>query len=384
MYAFILGLRHKLYDWGWKKSCPTEVPSVCVGNVAVGGTGKTPMAELIIRTLTDGNVETADSDIYGFQGPDPDFHPRKIAVLSRGYKRKSRGFQQVSADGTVKQYGDEPLQIKRKFPEVTVVVDKNRTQGADFLAHPEHMDSLKPKKKARIINPQLERPDVIILDDAFQHRKVKANGTVVLTTFDHPFTEDRLMPLGRLRDLRSRALKADVMVVTKCPLYVDQQIKEEFATGRLGFESYDPQTCEAVTKKGRRLKLLFATTAYDKPKAVFPDGDPHYIHAPMAVIVTGIADDQPFVGHMGDFYKIMSHKVYPDHHNYTKGDMRAIADIARHTPLAVIATTEKDAQRMRDVEAPQELRRRLFYAPIRMQMLTAQEQNVLKEFLINL
>lgn len=383
IYALILRLRHLLYDLGWIKSTATEIPSVCVGNVAMGGTGKTPMAELIIKTLKDGEVESADSDVYGFVGAQKDFPQRRIAVLSRGYKRKSRGFQQVCVDGTVKQYGDEPLQIKRKYPDVTVVVDKNRVEGAEFLAHPGKMDELKPRKKARIINPDFESPELIILDDAFQHRKITADGSIVLTTYERPFTKDSLAPFGNLRDLRSRAYQADVMVVTKCPAYIDDDDKVAFAA-KLHLKDYDPATCKAVTPKGKEILLLFATTAYDALVPVYPDGDPHYVHAKMAVAVSGIAKGEVFRSHVRDQYKLVHYKDYGDHHYYTRSDMKELSSLAQDYPLAVFVTTEKDAQRFRDREASDALRHRLFYAPMRIQMLTAVEQTALKNFLLNL
>lgn len=359
------------------------MPSVCIGNIAMGGTGKTPMAELIIKTLKDGNVEAADSDIYGFAGVDKDFPQRKIAVLSRGYKRKTRGFQQVCADGTVKLYGDEPLQIKRKYPDVTVVVDSNRVEGADFLAHPEKINDLKPRRKARIVNPNFETPDFIILDDAFQHRSIKSTGSILLTTYEKPFSKDKLVPYGRLRDLRKRAYEADVIVVTKCPVYMDDEAKLEFSS-LLHLSLYDPKNCTCLTPYGKKILLLFATTTYDKLMPVFPEGDLHYIHSKMAACVSGIATHEVFRSHVADQYKLIQHKDYGDHHYYSKLDIKEIAAIAKSNPLAVIVTTEKDAQRFRDRKAPEILRQRLFYAPIRTQMLTEVEQNALKNFLLNL
>lgn len=383
IYNLILRLRHLFYDRGWKKSFPAELPSVCVGNVAAGGTGKTPMTELIIRTLQEGEVEAADSEIYGFSGVQEDFRPRKIAVLSRGYKRKTRGFRQVTEDGTAAEYGDEPLQIKRKFPDVTVVVDEDRCEGMRFLAHPEAMAELKSRKKARIADPVLQRPETVILDDAFQYRRLVPSGSMVLTTYDRPYTDDRLLPWGRLRDLRSRAEAADIIVVTKCPLYLDESGKSEFA-GKLGLKDYDPVSCSALTSKGRRIGLLFAAMVYDRMQPVFPEGDPHYIHAKMALAVSGIADSAAFLGHVGDLYKLMAYKEFPDHHNYSRSDIRSLETFARSNPLAVIVTTEKDAQRLKDSDVPQELRRRLFYIPVRTLMLASAEQRTLKEFLLHL
>lgn len=383
IYYLILRLRHLFYDLGWKKSFPAELPSVCVGNVAAGGTGKTPMTELIIRTLQEGEVEAADSEIYGFSGAQEDFRRKKIAVLSRGYRRRTRGFQQVSADGTAAQYGDEPLQIKRKFPDVTVVVDKDRCEGIHFLAHPKAIDGLKPRKKARIANPVLQSPEIVILDDAFQYRRLVPTASIVLTAYDRPYPDDRLLPWGRLRDLRSRAEAADMIVVTKCPLYLGEPEKAEFAR-RLGLADYDPAACSAMTPEGRRVSLLFAATVYDRMQPVFPEGDPHYVHAQMALAVSGIADSTAFLGHVGDMYRLAARKEFPDHHNYTRSDIRALEAFARSNPLAVVITTEKDAQRLKDSNVSQELRRRLFYVPVRTLMLASAEQRTLKEFLLHL
>lgn len=389
IYALILRLRHLFYDKGWKKSFPTTLPSVCIGNVAVGGTGKTPMTELVINTLKYGEIEAADSEIYGFSGPDPSYEPKKLAVLSRGYKRRTKGFQQVVCEGSAAAFGDEALQIKRKFPECTVVVDEDRVEGASFLAKPELIDHLKERKKARILHPQFNSPEFIILDDAYQHRRIKASGNIVLTAFDRPFTKDRLLPFGRLRDLRSRAYLADMVVVTKCPLYMDETLKCEYAA-MLGFKDYDPESCSARAPKcrrypdGKEIKLLFATLVYDKMQGVFPEADPHYTHAQMAIAITGIANSKHFVGHLGDMYRIISHESFADHHAFTRSDAKRLESAVEVNPTCLLATTEKDAQRLRDLNLSAEVRRRLFYIPIRMQMLTAAEQRCLKDFLLHL
>lgn len=383
IYSLILRLRHLLFNLGWKKTVSTQIPSVCVGNIAFGGTGKTPMTELIIKTLKDGEVEAADSDIYGFAGPQADFPQRRIAVLSRGYKRKSRGFQQVMEDGTVKQFGDEPLQVKRKYPDVTVAVDKNRCEGAAFLVDPSLIDGLKPRRKARILHPEFQGAEFLILDDAFQHRKIKASGSIVLTTYERPFTKDRTFPYGHLRDIAARAYAADVIVVTKCPLYLDQQQKEDFAC-KLKLSLYNPKSCEALTPGGKKILLLFSTISYDKMMPVFPDADLHYIHAKMAVTVSGIADSRPFRDHVADQYKCLDHKEYDDHHYYSRGDIKELTKMTSAYPLAVFITTEKDAQRIRDCKVDDKLRKRLFYVPMRTQMLSAVEQKAFKNFLLSL
>lgn len=380
IYALVLKIRHLFYDLGWIKSVPTELPSVCVGNVGVGGTGKTPMTELIIKTIQEGEVESADAEIYGFEGSLFAVQQKSVAVVSRGYRRSTRGFQVVSTKGTASQFGDEPMQIKRKFPDVAVVVDEDRNEAADFLAHPSKLKELEQKKLDRILYPRVSKPDIIILDDAFQHRKTKASKSIVLTTYSRPYFKDHLLPWGRLRDLRSRADAADMIVVTKCPPYINDMEKALWAR-KMGVNQYDVNTCGGKTKDGRDKKVLFATTVYDKLIPVFKEGDPRYIHSKLAILVTGIADDTPFAGRLGETYKLVDHRQFGDHHNFTDADIQQINAMAVHTPTAIVITTEKDAMRFMDKDVPDALKFRMFYAPIRTQMLTAGEQTALKEFL---
>ncbi|MBQ0096957.1 MAG: tetraacyldisaccharide 4'-kinase [Bacteroidales bacterium] len=383
-YYLILLVRHLFYDKGWIKSVPVEVPSVCIGNVAAGGTGKTPITELVIRTLQDKDVPSADAELYGFDS-DAVLCGRKmrIAVLSRGYRRRTKGFQQVTADGTAERYGDEPLQMKRKFPDVTVAVDADRVEGCDFLVHPDRIGKLPKKCLDRIISPEFPAADYIVLDDAFQHRRIRAGRNIVLTTYDRPYFSDFLLPLGRLRDLRKRVQAADMVIVTKCPPYISDEDKKSWA-GRMGLSDFDCAACEGSARDGRRQKILFSTVAYDSLNPVFADADPRYVHSKNAVLFSGIADDKPLATHLSEMYRLVSHKRYPDHHYFKSSDINDILSLARQYPTAVFITTEKDAQRLNgtSVNVPDELRHRMFYAPIHVQMLTAAEQYCLKKFLI--
>ena len=193
-YWLTLKVRHFMYDHGMRKVHVPDVPTICVGNITVGGTGKTPHTEMLIRTLAQ----------------DVDWGAKNIAVLSRGYKRKTRGFQQVVADGTAKEYGDEPLQIKRKFPFITVAVDKSRREGCDFLADPEKVMTSKKARKCR--HKEFPKADLVILDDAFQHRAVRPTVSIVLVDYSRPIFKDHLMPLGKLRDLPERIAAADIVI----------------------------------------------------------------------------------------------------------------------------------------------------------------------------
>lgn len=382
IYALILKIRHLLYDFGWIKSVPTEIPSICVGNIGVGGTGKTPMTELIIKTLEEGEVEAADAEIYGFEGSLFAAPRKSVAVISRGYMRSTKGFQVVTTKGTASQFGDEPMQIKRKFPDVEVIVDADRNEAAAILAHPSRLKEMPAKKLDRVLYQHVSRPDIIVLDDAYQHRSTKAGKSIVLTTFNKPYFRDFLMPWGRLRDLRSRADAADMIVVTKCPPFIAEAEKAQWAQN-MGVENFDAESCSGTTRDGRRKKVLFATTVYDKLAPVFKEGDPRYVHSKLGILVTGIADDTPFAGRLGEIYKLVAHEQFGDHHDFNKNDIRKITELAVHNPTAIVITTEKDAQRFMDKDIPEVLKFRMFYAPIRTQMLTAAEQTALKDFLLS-
>ena len=366
-YWLTLKVRHLLYDKGLKKVYKPSVPSVCIGNITVGGTGKTPHTEMILRSVLE------DEDMYG----------KNIAVLSRGYKRRSRGFQQVSADGRALDFGDEPLQIKKKFPMITVAVDSSRKEGCSFLTDPE---SVKTSKKGRkCIHKDFPKADLILLDDAFQHRAVKAGADIVLVDYSRPVFHDHLMPLGKLRDLPGRIGAADIIIVSKCPKYTDGWEKSKWAEA-LGVMNYDAALCEGYRKNGRKQYLFFTTIAYDTPQAVFPEGDPRYLYAQRLILFTGIANDAPLARHLSSSYKIVKHFNFPDHHKFSRADILSIRDAGDAFPTSVIMTTEKDCQRVRDSKAvPESLKRRMFYAPIKTEFLRPEDHDrfriILKSFL---
>ena len=366
-YWLTLKVRHLLYDKGLKKVYEPSVPSVCIGNITVGGTGKTPHTEMILRSVLE------DEDMYG----------KNIAVLSRGYKRRSRGFQQVSADGRALDFGDEPLQIKKKFPMITVAVDSSRKEGCSFLTDPE---SIKTSKKGRkCIHKDFPKADLILLDDAFQHRAVKAGANIVLVDYSRPIFHDHLMPLGKLRDLPGRIGAADIIIVSKCPKYTDGWEKSKWAEA-LGVMNYDAALCEGYRKNGRKQYLFFTTIAYDTPQAVFPEGDPRYLYAQRLILFTGIANDAPLARHLSSSYKIVKHFNFPDHHKFSRADILSIRDAGDAFPTSVIMTTEKDCQRVRDSKAvPESLKRRMFYAPIKTEFLRPEDHDrfriILKSFL---
>ena len=325
IYGLALRIRHLFYDKGWKKSFSPVVPTICVGNVTAGGTGKTPHVEMILRML-----------VAQWKQP---------AVLSRGYKRKSKGFQIVPHDGSALQFGDEPVQIARKFPDITVAVDKDRIHGCE----------------------ELKGAGVIVLDDAFQYRRLRPTLSIVLVDYNHPVFKDRLYPWGHLRDLPSRLRKADVVVVTKCPAFLDDQEREQWRK-QLKLRTEQP--------------LFFTTLRYTAPVGVFPDADPHYVYSKHCTPITGIAHNKLFLNYLSDSYKIGRSLEMPDHHTYTRADVRRMASAVKKQPTACLMTTEKDAQRLRDCKImPEAVRKRLFYVPIEATFLTPEEETAFAEVL---
>ena len=232
----------------WRSAPGAAVPTVCIGNVTVGGTGKTPHTELVLRILQE-------SDRWGNSN---------LAVLSRGYKRKSKGFQIVKRDSSAAFGGDEPLQIARKFPAVTVAVDKNRVEGCERLVQ----------------GAESPRSDIIVLDDAFQYKRLHASLNIVLVNYRRPIFEDRLLPFGRLRDLPSRIKDADAVIVTKCPSVL---------------EDGERQAWRQRLRLPENIPLWFTTVEYNEPVPVFPEqADTRYNYSKTVILFSGIGSDVQF------------------------------------------------------------------------------------------
>ena len=328
IYGIIISVRNFLYDVGILTSHEFDVPVVSVGNLSMGGTGKTPCVEFIIDNFKD---------------------KRRIAILSRGYKRTTTGFVLADGNSTAQTIGDEPFQILKKYPEIIVAVDENRKRGIDNLLK---------------INP---KPEIILLDDAFQHRRVKPGMQILLTDFSKPFTNDSILPGGNLREFRLGAKRANVIIVTKCP----QEIQ--------------PIELRVFTKKIKALRhqnLYFASQVYKEITAVFPysqmrnfDMEKIKIEKPHILLVSGIANPKSLV----EYVKTLTDKVetitFPDHHAFTPKDIATIKDkfeaIANNNKI--ILTTEKDAARLPKFY-PEELKNYTFALPVRMQILNKQEQ----------
>ncbi len=303
VYWSVTTIRNFLYDNEIFKSKTFAVKVICVGNLSVGGTGKSPMIEYLIDKLKD---------------------KYQLAVLSRGYKRKTKGFYEVSVDNTTEEVGDEPLQFKRKFPEQVICVDADRRNGITKIL------------------TTYPATDIILLDDAFQHRKVKADYNILLTTYDRPYFKDYLLPLGRLRESRSGAKRAHSIIVTKCPSSLTEHQKNNYKKQikllnqqNLGFSSI---------KYSENVK----NDSSDLPLSGFDD----------FILITGIANPKPLLKFLKEHQKTYQHHAYPDHYHFSEKDIEQFKIFDKP-----ILTTEKDYVRLKDSGIEQ-----LYYLPITIQV----------------
>lgn len=307
LYQVGINIRHWLYDKRLLPSFSVKIPTICVGNLAIGGTGKTPMTAYIVQLLLD-------------KGYRP-------AVLSRGYKRKTRGFLIADSRSTVRTIGDEAMQMHRAFPDVPVAVCEHRVLGIHQLQR------------------QVPDLDVVILDDAMQHRRLRCGFTVLLTPYDRLYIDDYMLPWGTLRDIPSRALKADTIVVTKCPDGM-QPIDMRVIDNRLHLPTFQ--------------QLHFAGIEY---APLTEKGNP--------LVLTGIAHPEYMIAHVQQQYPQAELLAFPDHHAFTEADLDSILTQAKHFDF--VLTTEKDMQRLESTDLKARLAaqgKALIAMPIRTRFLT--------------
>ncbi len=330
IYGLVVYIRNMLYDTKIFKSTEFEIPVISIGNITVGGTGKTPHTEYLVELLK-----------------------KHVAVvtLSRGYKRKTKGFFRVQETSNVQNVGDEPLQIKQKFPEVTVAVDESRVHGIQQLMRDDN-------------------PDVILLDDAFQHRKVTPGINILLIDYNRPIEEDHLLPLGRLRERIHQRHRANIIIYTKCP------------------DEITPITRRIIMKNVNLLpyqSLYFTTMIYAEPEAVFPDlvqTKPELTNTTKAIMLSGIANPAQFRGYLHSNVNLLDEIVFSDHHNFTKKDYTQIENIfQKHkSENTYLLTTEKDAVRLRfSTELSDELKAKLFYIPVKIHFLDSEGKSFNKK-----
>jgi tetraacyldisaccharide 4'-kinase len=320
IYGMITGIRNFLYNSGVLPTKEFHLPVICVGNITVGGTGKTPHTEYIAELLKENF---------------------RVATLSRGYKRKSNGFRIATPSSPVSEIGDEPMQIFRKFPEVLVTVDRNRVNGVQ-----------------RILEESPET-EVIILDDAFQHRRITPGFSILLSDFDRLIINDHMMPYGNLRENKGNMRRADVILITKSP------------------ENISPIQRRIIVKevdKAPYQNLYFTTFTYKNPVMVFGgknisdtafdllNGSDTRI-----VLITGIANPLPLKEFLQKSYGEIIHLSYPDHYNFKDKDIQKISEAFDElkSKTKYLFTTEKDAVRLREfTNIAEPLKSSLYYIPI--------------------
>lgn len=330
LYGIGVGIRNQLFELNILKSRGFTTPVISVGNITVGGTGKTPHVEYLVRLLS--------RDI-------------KVAILSRGYKRKTRGYVLATQDSTMRSIGDEPFQMKRKFPDVAVAVDANRCRG---ISH--------------IINDEATKDtDVIILDDAYQHRYVKPGINILLVDYHRLIIYDELLPSGRLREPVSSKNRADIVIITKCP------------------DSLNPIDYRVLTKAMNLYayqSLYFTSLKYGSPYPLFADGASLLSEEDMAdadvLLLTGIASPEQMIDDLQPKVRSLVPMTFADHHAFRARDIERInsAFAGIQSKRKIIVTTEKDAARLSTVEGlSDEVRRNTYVLPVEVRfMLDGQEQ----------
>ena len=307
LYGGITALRNLFYDKGWLSSTSFTIPIICVGNLSVGGTGKSPMIEFLVEGLKDHH---------------------QVSVLSRGYRRKTKGYLEVTTESKVSEVGDEPLQFKQNHPDVKVAVCADRRYGIEQLR---------------------KGTDVILLDDAYQHRRVKPYISILLTTYDDLYIHDHMLPTGNLREYSSGADRADFIVITKCP--------ERIAYAKLQRVQYD------LNLKPHQ-KIYFSRIGYDSSIYGKTEELPlDYLLDKPFTLVTGIANPKPVIEFLRSRKFKFEHKSYPDHHPFSTSDINELKE------KDIILTTEKDYMRLQDRLD----KFALYYLPIKTLILNEQE-----------
>jgi len=326
LYGMAVWIRNRLYDNGILRSREYALPVIGVGNITAGGTGKTIHVEYLISILRD---------------------QYKVAMLSRGYRRHTSGFLIADEKMDFTHVGDEPCQIKRKFPETVVAVDSNRCRGIEkLLAHDRNIE-------------------VVILDDAFQHRRINPGLTILLIDFNRPLEKDYLLPFGRLREQRSERKRADIIIITKVPGHV---------------KPIELRLIEKKVKADSFQKVYFTTLEYNVPLPVFDSRKATlnpFSGNPSVLLVTGIANPQPLKEYVGILSDTVKHIEYPDHYAFDALDMREIVREFEAMPgdNKFIITTEKDAMRFRVFdELDEEIKQRMYYVPVKISFMENQEQ----------
>lgn len=326
LYGLVVYIRNRLFDLQIISSRQFNFPVISVGNITVGGTGKTPHVEYLVKLLKDDN---------------------KVAVLSRGYKRKTKGFVVAEQKPKAAEVGDEPAQIKLKYPEIEVAVNADRVEGVEKLIE--------------------RKNELVILDDAFQHRYIKPGLSILLIDFNRRIESDYLLPLGRLRETSREIKRADIIIVTKSPLEL-KPIER-----RVILEQIKPYPYQQLYFSGfayRQLKPVFNPKTsiveefYSNPKIY------------TVLLVTGIAFAKPIVKYLKSLTKDIKHLEFADHSEYNQPKLNKIVDSfkAIENEKKIIITTEKDSIKLKEFnEINDVLLRNTYYLPIEVEIIDEKE-----------
>ena len=316
-----------MFDLKILRSEEFDIPVVCIGNLTVGGTGKTPVAELLIERFSE--------------------HYR-VGVLSRGYRRRTKGFVLSTLTSSARTIGDEPRQMKLKYPSVPVAVCEKRAEGIRLL---------------RKAHPEIE---LIILDDAFQHRYVEPWVNILLMDYNNPVYRDRLLPWGRLRDTRNQIHRANFVLVTKCPDDLNP-LDMRIVINSLGLFPY--QSLYFTRMRQGEITPLFADRAVGKVR----EGDP-------VIAMSGIANPVPLLENLRKRFDVVAELTFDDHHTYRLSDMRRLEALFAAYPDAVVLTTEKDAVKLTNrKKVPEAVQQRLYYVPIHVSFVADSESEFLRQ-----
>ena len=328
IYGLGVGIRNQMFDLGLLKQHSFNTPIIAVGNITVGGSGKTPHVEYLINLLKD---------------------KLQLSVLSRGYKRKSHGYQLAQSESTAREIGDEPYQMKKKYPHIHIAVDKKRVNGIKHIINDE----------------ATQDTDVILLDDAFQHRYVKPGINILLIDYHRLIIYDKLLPAGRLREPQSGKDRADIVIITKCPKDLKPM---EFRVLTKAINLYPYQN------------LFFTTIDYQDLTTLFDSEQPvptlNQISDTSVLLLTGIASPKQMILDLTPKVKQIQSLAFPDHHAFKKKDIERINNTFQAIKgKKIIITTEKDASRLEHcTELSEEVKRNLYVLPIRIKFMLHQEE----------
>lgn len=327
LYGTGVAIRNKLFDWNLLHSEEFDIPILCVGNITAGGTGKTPHTEYLIRLL---------SSRY------------RVAVLSRGYKRKTKGYLLAGEKTSAQEIGDEPYQMKRKFPEVTFAVDADRRRGIRNLLK---------------LKPEIE---IILLDDAYQHRHVTPGHTILITDYNRLIIHDHLLPAGRLREPLRAKHRADSVIISKCPDNL-QAMDIRILIKKLDLYPYQ--------------NLYFSGIKYDAPYPLFPENTETVPLSQMSgfpvFAVTGVANPEPMIEYVQKQTGLTEHIRFADHHHFTRQDIEKIEQKVGtygNTPFYILVTEKDGARLLSNPHVSETLKKHLYCLPLQIYFLQNQTE----------